>query len=862
MSEGLEFTEQPNEQVSEQLPEINLRAELIDVRERILKAELQKSAQYIVDLHASDARTLDHTLILAGLAQVQRDDPKRAEQIAAQIAAKPCASYPAMLQRALQLKALGYDHGVLAPEVADEFAELINLKKRDGSNTEITTILANDQIKLSARIGVWQRYAKPALERLRAIEKTLCESETEGFDPSMDDGAMEELDESEIEMRVLPYRGGYFREAVHTKYDLTANAWVTESRTQQSIVNDETEADDIIDEALTLKQKVFTFMGKYLGSQTIPLPGGARVNPVSLSLPNAQLVSDEKGIVSLLPKSDQEAIDEQPFELKFTVDSHAFDKTPPTEEESNAFGEGCFSEEALTCLAQINEQRLTPMAAARRLRDFVTTTLKYSTDKTKSDQYRSTGRDYFRAIAAGGEADCDVANTYFLALMRELGISSRLITGYHVRKDPRFEFAALAGTKHAWAEVWDGTEWHRMDATPPKAEDDQDDQEKQEESDGGGGDDVTEEQHELAEDIDEVENDEFAELPPIDVAVLEQMIANLNNDVEKSPETMIAEMFARKEGVSLEEVQAYRHEIAQISATVNPKTGKTIAQEYAALYDRFIKTRWISHERYSGPVRQSEGEELMDPTMVYIDIIAGDADPLGFKEMAREQTPEHIVTDIEDDQLLDMTASMEQRSGNSTLLAEQRKMALVHLEELAKLNDKMNDVSVRPHLTTPLGVRTSIIGFRGHQLIELKSINDPLTEKLRVEVARELKKTEAGRGNLLAAIRQYRAAIPAETAQKLKSGLLTKILTIFSDGNVYCPMCGKESCNHSIDQDERRMIVAEIAELRGMGVIVHGIGFTEQSRVIAALTNPDGVTIPDATQAVMARHQLILKSLG
>lgn len=829
----------------EQPPQLDPRQELTVARDRALRNEILRGATDVIALHERDARALDTTLTLAGLVQLRLDDHDRATLLAAQLAAAPAASLPAALRRALQLDALGGDPGVLPEAVAAERARLNALPRRDGSTTALTALLANDQLTLRARLGAWNRYAGAAFERLRAAEQTLRASESEGFEPSMDDGAMEQLDESQIEMRVLPYRGGYFREAVHTEYDTATNAWTTEGRTLVPIVEDEGREDG-------RERRTYTFSGVFRGAQALPLPAGAEPDPASLSLVSAQLVRDEKGVVSIVPRVSDMESEQAPFELQFSVDPMLRDDTAPTFDEGTAFAAGRFSEDAGTLLATLRTERLTPLAAARQVRAFVTSTLTYSVDKAKSDAYRAAGPDYFRAIADGGEADCDVANTYFLALVRELGIPCRLVTGYHVRKDPRFPFAALAGTKHAWSEVWDGEAWHRMDATPPKNDDEQG---------GGGGDNEQREGQLPPEGIDDVENDDFEELPPIDAAELQKLVDELQQPVEQSPEARIAELFARREGVSLAEIQAYRTEIAAIAATRNPDTGKTIAEEYRALYDRFVKVRWRSRERFRGPVLQSEGEELLDPVMAYIDIQSGDADPMGFKEMARERVPEHIVTDIEDDQLLDLTASMEQSAGRSTLLAEQRKMALVHLEELARLNEQLNDVAVRTHLTAPLGVRTSVMGFRGNRLINLKTMDDELTEKLRIEVARELQKTEAGRGNLLAALQQYRASIPPATVSRLKDRSLTKILTIFSDGNVYCPLCGKESCNHSIDANERRKIVEEIAALRTLGVVVHGIGFTPQSKVIAALAAPDSVIIPDATRAVVARHQLILKSL-
>ena len=52
-----------------------------------------------------------------------------------------------------------------------------------------------------------------------------------------------------------------------------------------------------------------------------------------------------------------------------------------------------------------------------------------------------------------------------------------MITGFHVSRDKRFDFAALAGTKHAWLEWWnkDAGKWQRIDATPPSQEEEKDD---------------------------------------------------------------------------------------------------------------------------------------------------------------------------------------------------------------------------------------------------------------------------------------------------------------------------------------------------------------------------------------------------
>ncbi|OGH13022.1 MAG: hypothetical protein A2687_04090 [Candidatus Levybacteria bacterium RIFCSPHIGHO2_01_FULL_38_26] len=86
----------------------------------------------------------------------------------------------------------------------------------------------------------------------------------------------------------------------------------------------------------------------------------------------------------------------------------------------------------------------------------------------------STGDNYIQNLDKSEYLECYSANTLYIAMLRKAGISSRLVLGHRVEKAIEGKATIDSTTGHAWSEVWDGSAWRRMDATPKPKQQKQD----------------------------------------------------------------------------------------------------------------------------------------------------------------------------------------------------------------------------------------------------------------------------------------------------------------------------------------------------------------------------------------------------
>lgn len=78
----------------------------------------------------------------------------------------------------------------------------------------------------------------------------------------------------------------------------------------------------------------------------------------------------------------------------------------------------------------------------------------------------STGNSYIQNLDQSEYLECYSANTLFIAILRKIGIPARLVIGHKVEGANNGKARIDSQTGHAWSEIWDGTAWRRMDATP------------------------------------------------------------------------------------------------------------------------------------------------------------------------------------------------------------------------------------------------------------------------------------------------------------------------------------------------------------------------------------------------------------
>lgn len=102
----------------------------------------------------------------------------------------------------------------------------------------------------------------------------------------------------------------------------------------------------------------------------------------------------------------------------------------------------------------------------------------------------SSGNNYIQNLDNSEYLECYSANTLYIAMLRKIGIPARLVIGHKVEGAKDGKAIIDSQTGHAWTEVWDGTAWRRMDATPrpkqPKQDQKDDSNTPTEEAKDGG----------------------------------------------------------------------------------------------------------------------------------------------------------------------------------------------------------------------------------------------------------------------------------------------------------------------------------------------------------------------------------------
>lgn len=644
----------------------------------------------------------------------------------------------------------------------------------------------------------------------------------------------------DIEAKVTPFYGGYYRQYV-CKWDPIQKQIVQEEKDMHGF---ELETDP------SLKKYHYELLVKTAKPIALELPYDAIPSVEFLKPASHRLCRSESGTFYLVPKNPEGFTKDLPKTLAFDFVLSAVSENRLTDGPTNEpeVPSTTWDEETASFLNTL--QRL-PGASdtqkIKRIEAFVRKKFKYPVDVKGRDQMNSncaSKTDPFGALCEGGIADCYWSNLFAGALAQTLGIHHRLIAGRFVTKDPRFDFAALAGTGHAWGEWWNGQEWVRMDATPAKEKDDTQEEEEGEPQEGDFGDAQAPEQ----------EPQEELELEEIQGMFQDLLRQAGRIDQAPSPEGL----FKEKEGISFQEWQKVERFIEAVNTTPVPAEqsidgrASTLGEQWKKLFDLLFKRRKLPKPAYRGPVRASEGEELYDPTMVVIDALNGEEDPMGFK-LPSVKSKEHVdILAFEDDAIMDLTASMTSPGVSGALpVEEQKKMILAGLYNLMKLNDRLRLDANRKAMCHPLTLRSHLQAFKGNSAVEL--LHNPaqvLDKKALVRLFQELDQTQSGSGNLLGALQNYEASLTAETLQKIKAKKLLKVLTIVSDGEVS-------------NQAEVAQIVAH---LREKGIVVQGIGFGAQAQSIRVLCHDEAhkdsaVVIEDVRQATLTRHRLLIQHL-
>lgn len=764
--------------------------------------------------------------------------------------------------------------GAFPPTTEAVRAELETLPISPRTREHLLSALASERIALSRKRDYFDRFFAPALERLKKNDADARASSREDFKPSTDDLKRLEMQEGEIMQRVLPFVGGYFREKVMDGVDWENMRVAATGVPSERLVAPEEPRQPRPD------AKIHTFFGtdgkKLAGGElTAALPANAWVLPETAA-DGLVIRMAENGTHTLEWSGRGAPPDQYTFQFERTDEIPAWRKREPTEAEQGipSWALATLSEETRTFLEGLKKARVTDEARVEQIAWRAQTTIEYVNDTAVGAALSAAGKEYFAVLERDKKGDCDVSNFYALAHIRALGIPCRMVTGYHVTRDKRFPFAALAGIKHAWLEWWNKDQklWVRADATPPKPP-----REKEDEDGGGGGgqdrDMRPSEGEEPAREPEESDDD------PWGLPLFEDDLARLKKRLSEIQEgggdaaTLAGQIFEDLYGIPKErweEVRRVAEEIGQeqvpAEATVDGRDS-TVAEEWRRIFDLLrIAYRLPSISR---PVmgRRSQGGELVDPVSAGVDVMTGAEDPYGYQRKKSRERVEQLPIRFSNDFLLDTTASMTAKNNQGVSLLElEKRFVLSSLYEGYKLNERVKQSAA--WLRGVPVITNHILSIHGGGKWQEVVKNAPMSLKELAAVNEIMKKPVAGAGAMAEAIERYVETLEEDPAivAALKQKEMVKTLTIITDGNLWCSACGKESCNYELHGPTLARVERALEKVRGLGVIVNAIGFTERSRPVAELfakeDDPEATAvIENLAGALAAHHRQILRSM-
>jgi len=269
--------------------------------------------------------------------------------------------------------------------------------------------------------------------------------------------------------------------------------------------------------------------GKIRNGSTIPMymPRNYGVAPFTLPA-GLELMKDNNGTCYLRNNSGTD----QSYEIDFGKEPHPSTKVPVPEEKADMTS-GTLSTATQKYLDSLSGK--SNVEKAKAVIHYMKNILKleYSNDSKYNMIYKRNPSAYFQEIENHKQVDCDVAQTYFIALCRKAGVPARMVTGHSVDMIKDNKAIIHSGTGHAWSEVWDekASAWKTIDATPEKTKNDDDKKDEKDKKDEPPQPDAPEEKA----DIDAPDQEPRPDDEPPDPGDVQKKVDDTKDKVKQGP---------------------------------------------------------------------------------------------------------------------------------------------------------------------------------------------------------------------------------------------------------------------------------------------------------------------------------------
>jgi len=224
--------------------------------------------------------------------------------------------------------------------------------------------------------------------------------------------------------------------------------------------------------ASATKQKVKTFnapethimSGKIAGNSTIPIFLPRNYGMSKPNLPSGLVVLRDDNGVFYLQNTNNNTLD---YSLGFGRENFP-NNTVPTDLDKVDIAGNSLSTATKNYLSKLRGK--SNIEKSQAIIHYMKNVLKleYSNESQYNMIYKKNPAKYFSEIEKHKKVDCDVAQTYFIALCRAAGVPSRMVSGHSVDMVKDGKAIIHQGTGHAWSDIWDEntSSWKTIDATP------------------------------------------------------------------------------------------------------------------------------------------------------------------------------------------------------------------------------------------------------------------------------------------------------------------------------------------------------------------------------------------------------------
>ena len=611
--------------------------------------------------------------------------------------------------------------------VKNQFKNLQKVKINEkGDCINIFKIMTNPSLNFDLKQDFYNKRIKTRLNWLKNQDKKDLEKyskkdsqnikvkgsdEDDEYEPHRQSSQEQEGEPKESIAAVYSYYGGYYKDGVFENFDPKTLKWSKDRANFKELPKQEIEQD---------KKRIYRTVVKTDRAQIIKMPYNWAIDQASIKWNGNKpdevgFFQDQNGL-SYVQVVGKKSEFELQIEIGPTKDNLSID-APAQEVENNT---DIFSEELDRFIIDLKTVRISEMQKARKLVSFIRSHLEYDKDDESLDAvYKKDIAQYFVKIWENKKAKCDEANTMAVRALTKLGFNTQFVSGHSVQaKSEKGEALLLENNRHAWTEVWDeeNNKWQRLDATP-KGDPNVDEEEQEQDLEENEGD-YGEQDSELMSE-EELEN------------ILKEL-EKKENEKSQKPEMI----FAKEAGCTPEEAK----EVLDKIKTLREKYKNELNQTYE-YWKKVLRKNLIDELEYSGPVRQSEGDELDDPVEARVDVRVGEDDPSGFEKEFTEQKQEKIFGGYEVYVMADMSGSMEWNLNGIKKSEAQRDMVFLLLDSIMRSAVMSRKAEKNLKIPMPNKICLTVFGAKTEIVLPVTDKWEPVEQ---IKVYRSLDKPADG----------------------------------------------------------------------------------------------------------------------